>query len=97
MGERVLVAQDSLVENGDTAKRSTDPFCIVQVEFGIYGVEEGAYEGHFQGRALDRAFVLDVADCFEPISNVAQCGRKETYTDHRGRGEGTAIWRLTKH
>jgi hypothetical protein len=51
-----------LVEDRDTAERSTRPLLEVGVEFWIQCLEEGAHEGELERRTSDRALSLDVQD-----------------------------------
>jgi hypothetical protein len=51
-----------LVEDGNTAQRTAQPFRIVLLEFRVHRLKERADERHLPRRANDRSFVPYVGD-----------------------------------
>jgi hypothetical protein len=53
---------DILVEDGDAAERTGQPFCMVLPEVGLDRIEEGSDEGYFPCGTDNRALAVDIHD-----------------------------------
>lgn len=64
---------DKLVEDGNTAQGTRQPFRVVLLELGVDRFEEGADEGDLHGGTHDGALVEDIPDLKKEEDMLAEC------------------------